>query len=105
MFLTSESPSNSPQSGQPVIASSHPYSKEIFSYVQTEFPVFHFVPTASCLFTGHHQEEYSCLSTPLFLLPSGGYMALLRSPAPSCLQAKPSQLFSASPHLSDASIS
>ena len=41
-------------SGQPVPVLSHPRGKEVFPHVQTEPPMFRFVPTASGLVTGHH---------------------------------------------------
>ena len=47
-------------SGQPVPMFNHSHS-EVFSYVQAEFPVFHFVPIASLPVTGHHWEEPGCV--------------------------------------------
>ena len=43
--------------GQPVPVLSHPRGKEVFPHVQTEPPMFRFVPTASGLVTGHHWKE------------------------------------------------
>lgn len=84
-------------------------SKARIIQFQCDTWVFHLVPTVSCLFTGHHQEEYNCLFTPFLSLPSAGYMALSRSPLPASrlnhLSSFQPQLLSASPHLSDASIS
>lgn len=79
-------------------------SKARIIQFQCDTWVFHLVPTVSCLFTGHHQEEYNCLFYSFFVTPISWLYGIVKIP-PSCLQAKPSQLLSASPHLSDASIS
>ena len=44
-------------SGQPVPVLGHPQSKEVFSHVQMELPVFQFVPIAPCPVAGHHLKE------------------------------------------------
>jgi len=41
-------------SGQPVPVLRHPQSEEILPHIQTELPVLHFVPVASCPVAGHH---------------------------------------------------
>jgi len=43
-------------SGQLVPENRH-HSETVFSYVQTEFLVYQFVPIASCPVAGHHWEE------------------------------------------------
>ncbi|KAK4806816.1 hypothetical protein QYF61_005612 [Mycteria americana] len=48
-------------SGQPFPVLSHPHSQKVFPDVQTEPPVFHFVPTASC------PAKQSRLSPPLLI--------------------------------------
>ncbi len=40
--------------GQPVPVLGHPHSEKVFPDVQTEPPVFQFVPIASGPVTGHH---------------------------------------------------
>lgn len=43
----------------------HSHCKEVFPSIQMEFPVFHFVPVASCGLSGHHRKEPdSILLTP-----------------------------------------
>lgn len=44
-------------SAQSVLVFNHPHSKGVFPYVQTKFPMFHFVPTASCCAMRYHREE------------------------------------------------
>ena len=41
-------------SGQPFPVVHHPHNNRAFSYVELGFPVFPFVPFASCPITGHH---------------------------------------------------
>ena len=44
-------------SGQSVPVLRHPHSEKVLTNVQSEPPVFQFVPLASCPGTGHHWEE------------------------------------------------
>ena len=54
-------------SGHPVPVLGCPHSEKVFLDVQREPPVFHFVPIASGLVTGHHwKEPGSVLFAPSF---------------------------------------
>lgn len=44
-------------SGQAVPGFDHPHNEKAFSYPHVEFPVFRFVPVASCPVTGYHCED------------------------------------------------
>jgi len=53
-------------SRQPVPVLCHPQSKDAFSHVQMELPVFQFVPIALYRVTGHHWKEPG----PIHLAPT-----------------------------------